>query len=259
MDPPSPSAPRSEFSRTKRWAVTLAATVASTYLLDAIRHGGRRCPRRRAAAPRRRSLARRGVPRRNVRRLGRSASGSTSPRTGDCSRRRARVRAHSRRPRTIWPASAVGATRARRLASQAGYLATELVKEIPYYAGAFGAALVSDSVSSNDALVFLAGTNLGAAAYEYALGRLTRMFFLRLRSASGRPRGTARAASRSYQLGASRRLGGHGLRRARHRRRRAEARDRRRARAARAAERPSPARSAPRAGRRCRSRACRRA
>jgi hypothetical protein len=71
--------------------------------------------------------------------------------------------------------------RFRRLASQVGYVATELVKEIPYYAGAFGAAVLSDSVSSNDALVFLAGANLGAAAYEYALGRLTRAF-LRLRS-----------------------------------------------------------------------------
>jgi hypothetical protein len=71
--------------------------------------------------------------------------------------------------------------RFRRIASQAGYISTELAKEIPYYAGAFGAALLSDSVSSNDALVFLAGANLGAAAYEYALGRLTRVF-LRLRS-----------------------------------------------------------------------------
>ena len=80
--------------------------------------------------------------------------------------------------------------RARRLASQAGYVATELVKEIPYYAGAFGAALFSDSVSSNDALVFLAGTNLGAAAYEYALGRLTRTFLrLRLGSARAAPEG----------------------------------------------------------------------
>jgi hypothetical protein len=70
--------------------------------------------------------------------------------------------------------------RFRRVASQAGYVGTELAKEVPYYAGAFGAALLSDSVSSNDALVFLAGANLGAAAYEYALGRLTRLF-LRLR------------------------------------------------------------------------------
>jgi hypothetical protein len=69
--------------------------------------------------------------------------------------------------------------RTRRLAGSAGYVATELIKEAPYYAGAFGAALVSDSVSSGDALVFLAGANLGAAAYEYGLARLTRAFLHR--------------------------------------------------------------------------------
>ena len=41
---------------------------------------------------------------------------------------------------------------------------------------AFGAVFLSDSVSSADALIFLAGTNLGAAAYEYGLGRVTRAF-----------------------------------------------------------------------------------
>ncbi len=68
--------------------------------------------------------------------------------------------------------------RARRVAAAAGYVATEFLKEAPYYAGAFGAALVSGSVSSNEALIFLAGANLGAAAYEYGLGRLTRAFLL---------------------------------------------------------------------------------
>ena len=72
--------------------------------------------------------------------------------------------------------------RARRIAAAAGYVGTELAKEAPYYAGAFGAAVVSDSVSSNEAIVFLAGANLGAAAYEYGLGRLTRTA-LRLRRA----------------------------------------------------------------------------
>jgi hypothetical protein len=72
--------------------------------------------------------------------------------------------------------------RARRIAAAAGYVGTELVKEAPYYAGAFGAAFVSDSLSSNGAIVFLAGANLGAAAYEYGLGRLTRTV-LRLRRA----------------------------------------------------------------------------
>ncbi|HXV34909.1 MAG TPA: hypothetical protein VD769_12945 [Gaiellaceae bacterium] len=83
-----------------------------------------------------------------------------------------------------------GSERVRRLVSHAGYVATELVKEIPYYAGAFGAALFTDSVSSNDALVFLAGANLGAAAYEYGLGRLTHLFLrLRLGSARAAPEG----------------------------------------------------------------------
>jgi len=62
-------------------------------------------------------------------------------------------------------------------------VATEIAKEIPYYAGAFGAAVLSDSVSSNDALIFLAGANLGAAAYEYLLARATRGF-LRSRPAA---------------------------------------------------------------------------
>jgi hypothetical protein len=65
--------------------------------------------------------------------------------------------------------------RARRVAAAGGYVATELAKEAPYYAGAFGAVLVSDLVSSTDALIFLAGANLGAAGYEYGLARLTRL------------------------------------------------------------------------------------
>lgn len=73
--------------------------------------------------------------------------------------------------------------RARRLASAAGYVATEVAKEIPYYAGAIGVAVVSDSVGPNEVLIFLGGANLGAAAYEYGLARLTRTF-LRLRAAA---------------------------------------------------------------------------
>ena len=41
--------------------------------------------------------------------------------------------------------------------------------------------MFSGSVDTNDALVFLAGTNIGAAVYEYGLARLTR-FVLRGRS-----------------------------------------------------------------------------
>ena len=69
--------------------------------------------------------------------------------------------------------------RMTKVAAAAGYVGTELAKEAPYYAGAFGTALVSDSVSSNDALVFLAGANLGAAVYEYGVAWLTRAFLRR--------------------------------------------------------------------------------
>ena len=66
--------------------------------------------------------------------------------------------------------------RVQRRAAAGGYIVTELVKEAPYYAGAFGAALVTDSIDANDALLFLAGANLGAAVYELGLARLTRAF-----------------------------------------------------------------------------------
>ena len=66
--------------------------------------------------------------------------------------------------------------RAVRAASVTGYVVTELAKEVPYYAGAFGAVLLSDAIDATDALVFLGGANIGAAIYEYALARLTRSF-----------------------------------------------------------------------------------
>jgi hypothetical protein len=69
--------------------------------------------------------------------------------------------------------------RAQRTAAAAGYIATEIAKEAPYYAGAFGAAMFSDTVDSTDALVFLAGTNIGAAVYEYGVARLSRTFVRR--------------------------------------------------------------------------------
>jgi hypothetical protein len=64
--------------------------------------------------------------------------------------------------------------RVRRAASAVGYLATELAKEAPYYLCAVGTATLSDAVGSTDAVGFLAGTNLGAAAYEFGLARLSR-------------------------------------------------------------------------------------
>lgn len=63
--------------------------------------------------------------------------------------------------------------RARRWAASGGYVLTELAKELPYYAGAFGVAAVAEPLLTADAVAFLVGANLGAAAYEYALGRGT--------------------------------------------------------------------------------------
>ncbi len=80
--------------------------------------------------------------------------------------------------------------RALRTASAVGYVVPEIAKEAPYYAGAFGAALLSDAVDATDALIFLSGTNLGAAAYEYTVGRLTRGYL------DGRSRRTARVRQR---------------------------------------------------------------
>lgn len=64
---------------------------------------------------------------------------------------------------------------ARRFAASGGYVGSELAKEAPYYLGAFGTALLSEAVTAGEALVFLAGANLGAAAYEYGLGRGVRV------------------------------------------------------------------------------------
>ncbi len=68
---------------------------------------------------------------------------------------------------------------ARKFAAGAGYVGTEFAKEAPYYAGAFGAALLTDTISANDALTFLGGANLGAAVYEYGLARGVRAFLHR--------------------------------------------------------------------------------
>ncbi len=75
--------------------------------------------------------------------------------------------------------------RARKVAAAAGYIGAEIAKEVPYYAAAFGVALASDAITSRDALIFLAGTNLGAAVYEYGLGRVTRVYLRRSISRPG--------------------------------------------------------------------------
>ena len=185
----SPSPPCRRLARTKRWAVTLGATVVSTYLLDAVATA--------AGVALAASQLLRGLDHWLVvsflaatyavwglgLRVNLSANWTLLEQTGTST---------SALSKAAYDVAGLGrcSDRVRRLASQAGYVATELAKEIPYYAGAFGAALVTDSVSSNDALVFLAGANLGAAGYEYALGRLTRTFLrLRLGSARAAPEG----------------------------------------------------------------------
>lgn len=87
-------------------------------------------------------------------------------------------------------------SRTRRFAASGGYIVTELAKEVPYYASASGAVLVSDAVSAGDAIIFLAGTNIGAAVYEYGLARATRAF-LRRRTAVGAVRCCDRGDKRS--------------------------------------------------------------
>jgi len=70
-----------------------------------------------------------------------------------------------------------------RLAAALGYTGTQIAAEGFYYAGAFGAAAVSDAITGTEALLFLAGANLAAALYEYGLARITAAF-LRRRYAS---------------------------------------------------------------------------
>ncbi|WP_433047764.1 guanitoxin biosynthesis pre-guanitoxin forming N-methyltransferase GntF [Dactylosporangium sp. CS-033363] len=71
--------------------------------------------------------------------------------------------------------------RAPRLAAALGYAGSQVAAEVPYYAGAFGTAALSDSVGTEEAVVFLAGANLAAGAYEFGLARLTRAFLGRRR------------------------------------------------------------------------------
>ena len=159
----------------RRWGVTLAATAASTYALDAVATA--------AGVALVASGALRGAGHGVVLtvlalsyvvwglglRVNLAANHALLERTGTS------TNALSKAAYDL--ATATGRSpRLRAIAGGAGYVLTELAKEAPYYAGAFGAAIVSDSVSSNDALIFLAGANAGAAVYEYGLARLTRAF-----------------------------------------------------------------------------------
>jgi selenocysteine lyase/cysteine desulfurase len=69
--------------------------------------------------------------------------------------------------------------RAAHVAAAVGYVAWNVAFDIPYYTGAFGAAALSETITSQAALVFLMGANLGAAVYEYGIAGLTRAFLER--------------------------------------------------------------------------------
>jgi hypothetical protein len=157
----------------RRWGVTLTATAASTYALDAVATG--------AGVALAASGVLRGVDHALVLgflaasyvawaaglRINLAANLALLERTGTSTNALSKA------------AYDLAGARWRRLAAATGYVATELAKEAPYYAGAFGAAVATDSVSSDDALIFLAGANLGAAVYEWGLARLTRAFLRR--------------------------------------------------------------------------------
>ena len=64
-----------------------------------------------------------------------------------------------------------------------GYVLSELLKECPYYLGAFGAAALSDGVATGQAVTFLVGANLAAGLYEYVLAAATGGFLHRRRYA----------------------------------------------------------------------------
>lgn len=61
----------------------------------------------------------------------------------------------------------------QKVTAGTGYVVTELAKEIPYYVGAFSVTAISQGVSTTESFIFLGGANLGAAVYEYGLAKGT--------------------------------------------------------------------------------------
>ncbi|GAA1370853.1 guanitoxin biosynthesis pre-guanitoxin forming N-methyltransferase GntF [Catellatospora chokoriensis] len=178
--PRPPGAVRASRRQLKAWTVTLAATVASTYALDAVAAAAGVC------------MVASGL----LADVGQQwllvfvaasyacwghglhaslkANQTLLTTTGTSTNLLSKAAYDLTRRRT-------GSARAARLAAAAGYTTAELAKEAPYYAAAFGAAVLSDSVTSREALVFLGGANLAAALYEHGLARLTRAFLERRR------------------------------------------------------------------------------
>ena len=68
----------------------------------------------------------------------------------------------------------------RRAATHTGYIITDLAKEVPYYVGAAGAAIFSDSIDAVDAVIFLVGANIGATSYGFLQSYGMRRFVRRI-------------------------------------------------------------------------------
>lgn len=77
-----------------------------------------------------------------------------------------------------------GGARRCRWAGHVGYLATEVSREVPFFLAAFGAAGMSDRVDQRHATTFLVGSNVGAAACELALALASRAYLARRFSAA---------------------------------------------------------------------------
>ncbi len=154
----------------RRWGITLTATAASTYALDVVATAAGLAL---AATHLQRGvdyavllafLAATYIAWGAGLRVNLAANARLLERTGTSTNALSKAAYDLVRTRSV---------RARRFAAGAGYVATELAKEIPYYAGA-AAVLLTDTMTAKDAIVFLGGANLGAAVYEYGLARLTR-------------------------------------------------------------------------------------
>jgi NNMT/PNMT/TEMT family len=170
-------------SKAKRWLITLVATAASTYALDAVATA--------AGLILAESYALRGLDRFPVLlflastyliwgaglRLNLMENWALLERTGMSANVFSKVAYDVIKRRSK-------SKRAQKFAAGAGYVSAELVKEAPYYAGAIGFAFLSDSVTTNDVMIFLGGANLGAAVYEYGLARLIRTFLRRSAAAT---------------------------------------------------------------------------
>ncbi|GAB4052753.1 guanitoxin biosynthesis pre-guanitoxin forming N-methyltransferase GntF [Catellatospora paridis] len=178
--PPSPAGTRAGRKQIKNWSATLVATAASTYALDALAAAagvglvgsgllaGLAQPL--VAMFVVLSYACWGIGLRANLKANQALLAATGTSTNLLSKAAYDLVRHRN-----------GSARAARLAAAVGYTGTELAKEAPYYAATFGATVLSDSITSHDALVFLGGANLAAALYEHGLARLTGAFLHRRR------------------------------------------------------------------------------